>query len=96
VGYPRDPTSAIPGTGPREEIQAKDRDSRTSGRKSGPIRLNQRYRGLLARPSHVLPSSEGRNEGSSGYSEFDGVSELLDFEELPKINEICRYEKPSV
>jgi hypothetical protein len=50
-------TSAIPGTTLREETQGKDRDSRTSGRKSRPIRLNQRCGGLSALPSHESLSS---------------------------------------
>jgi hypothetical protein len=51
---PRDPTSAIPGTRPREETQGKERDSQASPGKSGPIRLNQRCVGLSARPFHEL------------------------------------------
>jgi hypothetical protein len=46
MGEPRDQTSVIPRTRPWEETQGKNRDSRTSGRKNGRIRLNQRCGGL--------------------------------------------------
>jgi hypothetical protein len=52
------------------KTQGKDWNSGASGRKSGPVQLNQKCGGLLVHLSHelLLPlSSEGGNEGSSGY-----------------------------